>query len=141
MICTEKQYAITTEWLAKFKEALAVAIKRQPENEWAQKLEVNALKSQIAELEADLNHYDLLKSGEISVAKPHSLETLPTTLIETRITHGWSQSDLAAALNIELQQVQRYEASEYMEAGLAELIEVANVLNVHVNDLFETKVV
>ena len=139
MIYSEEQYGISTDQLAKFKEALVVATKRETEDDWARSLEIDALKSQIAELEADLAHYDLLKSGEIAVAKSHSLETLPSTLIQARIARGLSQSDLAEALGIEPQQVQRYEASEYIEASLDRLIKVANILNVHTAGLFETE--
>ena len=139
MIYSEEQYGISTDQLAKLKEALVAATKRETEDDWTRSLEIDALKSQIAELEADLTHYDLLKSGEITVAKSHSLETLPSTLIQARIAQGLSQSELAEALDIKPQQVQRYEASEYMGASLAELIEAANILNVHTAGLFETE--
>ena len=139
MIYSEEQYGLSTEQLAKFKEALVATTRLDAEEDWTRKLEIDALKSQIAELEADLIHYDLLKSGEIAVAKSHSLETLPSTLIQARIGRGLSQSDLANALGIEPQQIQRHEASEYMGASLAELIEAANVLNVHTAGFFETE--
>ena len=139
MIYSEEQYGISTDQLVKFKEALVAATKQETEGDWARSLEIDALKSQIAELEADLTHYDLLKSGEIAVAKSHSLEALPSTLIQARIAHGLSQSDLAEALDIEPQQVQRYEASEYIQASLDRLIKVANILNVHTAGLFETE--
>ena len=139
MIYSEEQYGISTDQLVKFKEALVAATKQETEGDWARSLEIDALKSQIAELEADLAHYDLLKSGEIAVAKSHSLEALPSTLIQARIAHGLSQSDLAEALDIEPQQVQRYEASEYMGASLAKLIEAANILKVHTAGLFEAE--
>ena len=140
MIYSDKQYGISADQLAKLKEALAVATRRDTEDDWTRNLEIDALKCQIAELEADLTHYELLKSEEITVAKPHSLESLPATLIQARIARGLSQSDLAKALGIELQQVQRYEASEYMGASLDSLINVASVLNVHTAGLFETEV-
>ncbi len=139
MIYSDKQYGISTDQLGKFQEALVVATKQETEDEWARKIEIDALRSQIAELEADLAHYDLLKSGEITLAKSHSLETLPSTLIQARIAQGLRQSDLAEALGIEPQQVQRYEASKYMGASLAELIEIANILNVHTAGLFEAE--
>ena len=139
MIYSDKQYGISTNQLGKFKEALLIATEQETEDKWARKIEIDALKNQIAELEAELVHYDLLKSGEITLAKSHSLETLPSTLIQARIARGLSQSDLAEALDIEPQQVQRYEASEYMGANLAEIIEAANILNVHTAGLFETE--
>ena len=139
MIYSEKQYGISTDQLAKLKDALAASKKRETEDEWARGLESDALKSQIAELESEIGHYDLLKSGEITLAKSHSLKTLPTTLIQARIAAGLSQADLADVLGTTPRQIQRYEASGYMEASLAELIEAADILNVHTDGLFETE--
>ena len=51
------------------------------------------------------------------------------------------QADLAAAVGLEPRQIQRYEASEYMGASLSRLIEVARILNVHAEGLFETSAV
>ena len=69
MIYSEEQYGISTDQLEKFKAALGAATTLETKDEWVGRLEIDALKSQIAELEADLTYYDLLKSGEIAVAK------------------------------------------------------------------------
>ena len=92
----------------------------------------DTLKSQIAELRADIKHYQMLKRGEITVAKAVSLEELPSVLVQARIISGMSQSDLARALGAKPQQVQRYEATDYMGASLAKLIEVSRILKVRV---------
>lgn len=129
MIHSDKQYNVSVDQLSKLKDALSAAIGQDTRDDWAHELEIDALKSQIAELEADIAYYQALKSGEITVAKSHSLESLPATLVQARIAHGMSQSDLADALGLRLQQVQRFEASEYMGASLGRLIQVANILN------------
>lgn len=138
MIHSDKQYSVSVDQLSKLKDALSAAIGRDTGNDWAHGLEVDALKSQIAELEADIAYYQALKSGEITVAKSHSLESLPATLVQARIAHGMSQSDLANALGLKLQQIQRFEASEYMGASLDRLIQVANILNIDTVGSFGT---
>ena len=139
MIYTDKQYGISSSMLTKLKAALAATEAQLPNEEWVQELEIEGLRSQIAEIEADIAHYKLLKAGEISFAKSFSLDALPSMLIQARIASGMSQSDLARSLGLKPQQVQRYEATEYMSASLARLMEVARLLNVHTIGLFETK--
>ena len=139
MIFSDKQYGISSGELAKLKGALTATETQLPSEEWVQELEIRGLKSQIAEIESDLAHYELLKAGEISFAKSFSLDALPSILIQARIAAGMSQSDLAKALGLKPQQVQRYETTEYMSASLARLIEVANLLDVHTAGQFDTK--
>ena len=141
MIHSDKQYIISRGKLNKLKNALAATEVLRKENEWVRELEINGLKSQIAEIEADIAYYDMLKAGEITPSKSFTLETLPTVLIHARIASGMGQADLATAVGLETQQIQRYEASEYMGASLSRLIEVARILNVHAEGLFETSAV
>lgn len=137
MIYSDKQHRISTDQLAKLRDALAATQARETEQAWLKALEVDAIKSQIATLEADLSHYSLLKSGEITFAKAHSLESLPSVLVEARIAAGMSQTDLAERLGMKPQQIQRYEASSYTGASLDRLIDVSKALNVHITGLFE----
>ena len=139
MIYSDKQYRISSGELTKLKNALAAAETQSSNEEWIRELEIEGLKSQIAEIEADITQYGLLKAGEISFAKSYSLDTLPGVLIQARIAAGMSQSDLARALGLKPQQVQRYETTEYMSASLSRLVEVANILNVHTTGLFDTE--
>ena len=141
MIYSDKQCIISRGELDKLKNALAATEALRKENEWVRKLEVNGLKSQIAEIETDIAYYDMLKAGEITPPKSFTLETLPGVLIQARIASGMGQADLAAAVGLEPRQIQRYEASEYMGASLSRLIEVARILNVHAEGLFETSAV
>ena len=138
MIYSDSQFDISANQVSKLKDALMAATEENTRDDWVCSLEINALKSQIAELEADLAHYQVLKSGEISVAKSHSLESLPATLVQARIARGMSQSDLAEELGLNLEQVQRYEESEYAGVNLGRLIEVANILNVYTAGSIET---
>src|SRR5688572_18092565 len=114
MIYTEKQHSVTKSELRKLKEALALAEIRQTDQAWLKQAEIDALKSQVADLEAELAEYDMLKSGQVSFSKAYALEELPHILVQARIASGMSQTDLAEKLNMKPQQVQRYEATNYM---------------------------
>ena len=139
MIYSDKQYGISRGELAKLKNALAATEAQPKEEEWLQELEIEGLKSQIAEIEADIAYYDMLKAGEITFAKSFSLDALPNVLIEARIASGMSQTDLAHKIGVQAQQIQRYEASNYMGASLARLIKISNALNVLTAGLFDTE--
>ena len=143
MIYSDKQYAITERELGKLLDALAALQFEEADipadQVWLRDSQVDAIKSQISTLEAELSHYDLLRAGEITFAKAHSLENLPSVLVQARIASGMSQADLAKRLGMKAQQIQRYEASGYSGASLDRLIKVCNELNVHISELFESE--
>ncbi len=138
MIYSDRQYNLSAGEIAKLKSALAATEAQPADDEWAQELEIEGLKSQIAELEVDIAHYDMLRGGEITFAKSFSLDALPGILIEARIASGKSQTDLAEEIGMQARQIQRYETTNYMGASLARLIEISKALNVHTAGLFET---
>jgi HTH-type transcriptional regulator/antitoxin HigA len=65
------------------------------------------------------------------------LEELPRVLVQARIASGMSQTDLAEKLGMKPQQVQRYEATDYMGASLGRLIEISKALSVKASESFE----
>ncbi len=137
MIYSDKQYSVSSAQLLKLRDALAAAIDRAPNQPWLKQAEIDALESQIADIEAEIAEYALLKSGQISFSKAYALEKLPRVLVQARIASGMSQTDLADKLNMKPQQVQRYEATDYMGASLARLIEVSRALGVKASGTFE----
>lgn len=137
MIYSDRQYSVSGAELAKLKQALVAAEGRRSDQPWLKKAETDALRSQIADIEAELAEYDLLKSGQVSFSKSYALEELPRVLVQARIAAGMSQTDLAEKLDMKPQQVQRYEATNYMGASLARLIEVSRTLGVKTSETFE----
>jgi HTH-type transcriptional regulator / antitoxin HigA len=137
MILSDKQYNVSKAELAKLKAALVTTENREIEQEWLRKAGLDALASQIEEIESELAEYDQLKSGQITFSKTYALEDLPRVLVQARIAAGMSQTDLAVRLGMKPQQVQRYEATNYMGASLARLIEVSRVLGVKASGTFE----
>ena len=137
MIYSDRQYQITRAELAKLEGALATVPAAKGAEDWVLKAQADALHSQIADLQAEMAEYDMLKLGKVAFAETCSLAELPRVLVQARIARGLSQTDLAERLKMRPQQVQRYEATNYMSASLARLIEVAGVLGVKVSKSFE----
>jgi len=96
------------------------------------KAEQEALRSQLADLRAEMRAYEALRSGKHAVVKLSSLDDLPRALIQARIAQGLTQKDLAQRLGLKEQQIQRYEATDYASARLARLIRVGRALHLKV---------
>lgn len=139
MILSDRQYSLTRAELAKLKHGLEAGPQGAKDTEdWVANLHGDALRSQIAEMEADLADYELLKSGKVSLTENASLSELPKALVQARIAQGLSQTDLAEKLKLKPQQIQRYEATGYMGASLARLIALADVLGVKISEAYES---
>lgn len=138
MICNERQYRITCKQI----ETLSAAISTLPAEKaigWLEKAQISALQSQVTDLEAQVTEYSLLKEGKIHYSVNSDLSSLPKVLIQARISKGLSQQEFADSLNISPQQVQRYEASNYMGASLARLIAVSKLLGVSITESWSGK--
>jgi HTH-type transcriptional regulator / antitoxin HigA len=136
MIFSDKQYAVSKAQIATLQSALAATELRVSDAEWLRQAEIDGLKSQMADIEAELAEYDLLKSGRASFSKSYALEELPRVLVQARIASEMSQTDLAEMLGMKPQQVQRYEATDYMGASLGRLIEISKALGVKASGSF-----
>ena len=93
----------------------------------------DALRSQLADLEAELREYETLRTGSFDFDQLETIAELPTVLIKARIARGYSQRDLADLLGLKEQQVQRYEATEYSSASLARIRDVVSALGVRID--------
>jgi len=133
MIYSEKQYTRTKHQLQDLMAARAHIAENSETSDWLKKAELSGLDFQIAKMKKEIEHFEKLKDDQISLSKSYSLQELPTLLVDARIAQNLSQTDLAHLLNVSPQQIQRYEASSYMGASLARLIEVANVLGIRIS--------
>lgn len=138
MIKNERQYRITKAQIEKFSDALAqlsTSVQSEPSvHPLLKKAEREAMESQIAELRAQLEEYEALKSGQHAVLELDSLEALPRALIKARIAAGLTQKDLAERLGLKEQQIQRYEETEYASANFARLVEVSRAIGIQVRE-------
>ena len=131
MIKNERQYKITKSQIARFTEALErVEASQHESRSRLNRLEADALRSQLDELKAEVARYEELQAAEAKPIQIHSLGELSNALIQARITAGLSQRDLAERMNLKEQQIQRYEATDYTSASLARLRQVAEALRV-----------
>lgn len=139
MIFSDRQLTVAKTERDKLRQALA-ATSPAPAVDvaWIKDMERDALASQIADLDVEISEYEMLKSGQVSFTERYSLGELPKLLVQARIAKGMSQTDLATELDMKPQQIQRYEATDYMGASLARLIAISKILDVKISESFST---
>lgn len=89
---------------------------------------INGLNMQISDIEDELAEYDRLKKGLETILTADSFDDIGKLVIKARIARGWSQADLARTLDMEPQQVQRYERDDWQKISLWRLQEVVEAL-------------
>ncbi|MHB1496774.1 MAG: helix-turn-helix domain-containing protein [Acidimicrobiales bacterium] len=136
MIATEVQYRATVNHLRQFEEALRNLKAKYPAATRTKRaqLEIDAVQAQADDLSAEIDEYERLRSGEVEVLQGKSLVDLATLLVKARVARGWTQRQLAEALGIAEQQVQRYEATGYRSASLARISDVADALSLTITE-------
>ena len=143
MIKNDRQYRITKAQSGKFAEAIR-EMKASPKSEihpLLRKAQIDAMESQLGDLQREIEEYETLRSGRRKVAMLDSLEKLSTTLIQSRIAAGLSQAELASRLGVKPQQIQRYEATDYRSASLERINEIMRVLGVKLRHPVELRLV
>ena len=131
MITNERQYLITKAEVRRFEQALAKTAERNKNLHPAlRKAAREGLESQLQELREQLEEYEALRAGTQTTFVFDSLTSLPEGLIKARIARGLTQKQLAESLNLQEQQIQRYEATLYEGAALERIEAVAKVLGI-----------
>jgi transcriptional regulator with XRE-family HTH domain len=137
MIKNDRQYKLARAQVERFANALE-ELRKAPESPdedpRIRDLQLRAIQGQIDDLKAQLNEYELLRSGKTERISVESLADLPYALIKARIASGMSQRELATRVGIKEQQIQRYEATDYAAASLTRLREVAEALDVQMRN-------
>lgn len=137
MIANERQYRTAKAERKRFEEALAAHDAAERDAEVDPRIHQamrDATVSEISELCSQLDRYDDLRAGRIGHRVMDSLREFPIALIEARISAHLTQRDLADALGIPEQQVQRWEANTYHGVGLDRLQEIADVLQLEIHE-------
>ncbi len=137
MIKNDRQYRITKAAAEKFRHSIDEMESHKDStpsdiDPVIERAQLDALKSQLHELQVQLREYEELSAGKVGVLELRSLADLPIALVQARIAEGLSQKDLADRLGLKEQQVQRYEATNYQRASLSRLLEIADALGIHV---------
>lgn len=84
----------------------------------------DAAASEALELRAQLQHYEDLLAGRLRVGYAATADELPQLLVEARIASGWSQREVAARLDVDEEQVERWETDGY-DGASAEIVQRA----------------
>ena len=129
MITNERQYRMTKNEMERFQQAISLADTQNKDlHPKMRKALRSGLESQFEELREEVAEYDALRDGKVTTLEFDSLSSVPIGLIKARIAKGLTQKELASALQLKEQQIQRYEATLYEGAGLARIQAVADVL-------------
>ena len=132
MIKNERQYRITKAQASRFRQTLEDLQRRAAEppdlHRRIARAQEDAVQSQLADLEQELREYESLKAGGFELEELHAIDGVATALIKARIARGLSHKDLAERLGLKEQQIQRYEATDYVSASLGRIRDVANAI-------------
>ena len=139
MITNEVQYRATKAHLEQFNQAAANLAAQEGKSTRLRQLELDAVNAQADDLRAEIADYEQLRSGQVSTFTAGTLAELATVLVKARVARGWTQRQLADALGMAEQQIQRYEANEYRSTSLARLCDIADTLGVQVEQRAELK--
>ena len=134
MIANDRQYQQTRKKTTELERLLAAVHDGTAGDDGFRDLQADAVQSQLDDLRVELAEYDELRSGAMTTFESPTLSGLADALIKARIARGWTQANLADALGVAEQQVQRYEVSRYAGASLARLGDVATALNATVSE-------
>lgn len=137
MITNERQYRIAKSEARKFEQSIAAARETEPSPDVHPRLHsamIEALESELEILREHVDRYEALKGGRVKTRELHSLRDVPVLLIEGRIAAGLTQRRLAGRLGLPEQQVQRYEATMYSGVSLDRLQEVADALELEIEE-------
>jgi HTH-type transcriptional regulator/antitoxin HigA len=91
-----------------------------------------ALQSQLESLKEVAAEYQALRAGTLRRQRLESFGELPDALISGRIAAGLTQRQLADRLGLNVQQIRRYEATEYRSASMGRVSEVAAALGLRI---------
>lgn len=134
MIKNNKQYKKTKELMLEFKKALESLESRVNTIEDKEDYEYtyNSYQYQYSQLKEEAVEYENIRNNQTKVLVDKSIDNLYEVLIQARIAKGWSQTDLAKELDLNPQQIQRYEASNYEGVSLWKVLDILDALELKV---------
>jgi HTH-type transcriptional regulator/antitoxin HigA len=136
MITNERQYAIAKAQAERFKDALAKPdAQGKKVHPKVQKAMREGLRSQLQDLETEIAEFERLRDGKVTTIVVNSIVDIALALVQARIARNWTQKELAEKLNLPEQQIQRYESTRYKGVAVERLQEVADALNVRVQEV------
>lgn len=133
MIKNQKQAAMVKKEIVGTVDLLADMdkISKEQKLDLKQQLQYAVLKSRIEELNLEIDEYDHLTSTNLASLEIKTND-LQKAIVSFRIASGLTQKDLADKLEIQEQQIQRYEQNDYLTASFERIIQVLQTLEVEV---------
>jgi HTH-type transcriptional regulator/antitoxin HigA len=130
MIKTDAQRARTVAQIEGFRRALdqEVAGDRSGKRSVAIR---GSYEGMIRQLEEEVQEYDRLKAGSVSIPPLERLDEIAPFIVRLRIAKGVSQTELASRLGVSKQVVSRNEDDDYQGVGLERLQSILDALGVH----------
>jgi len=130
MIKNERQLAVTKTKIEVLRQALAdLPSHREDLADPLKAAQKDALESQLADLREEVRDYEALLSGSTRILRKRPLSELSQALIEARVASGLTQKQLAERLEMKEQQIQRYEATDYISASHGRILDVVEALD------------
>lgn len=127
MIKNERQLTVTRQQRDRLAQALAALGDRRA-GDVLQGARIDALRADIARLDAEIARFREAASGQVDFAAIGHVATVGDDLISARIAVGLTQEELAVRVGSKAQQIQRYERDHYMKASLRTLTRVASAI-------------
>jgi hypothetical protein len=130
MIKNERQLAVTKTKIEVLRQALAdLPSQREDLADPLKAAQKDALESQLVDLREEVRDYEALLSGSTRILRKRPLAELSQALIEARVASGLTQKQLAERLEMKEQQIQRYEATDYISASHGRILDVVDALD------------
>lgn len=130
MIKNQKQAALARKEIENLRKILSEA--NLSTSNFAERLQNSVYEGQLNDLLSELEEYERLTSNDLDSLELKT-EDLPKSIISFRIASGLTQKDLAEKLEIQEQQIQRYEQTDYLTASFERIIQILRVLEVEVS--------
>ncbi|MBC6477919.1 MAG: helix-turn-helix transcriptional regulator [Hormoscilla sp. GM7CHS1pb] len=135
MIKNDRQYRISKDWVEKFEQAIASLEHRQQQQTWSKLLQ-ESYESHIAALRSEIAEYETLKAhsdNKFAFGRTNfTVDKIAQFLIKARIAAKISPAELASLAQIPVEKITEYERNNYESASFLEVIEVAEVLGVNI---------
>jgi len=134
MIKNQKQAAIVRKEINELRALLIEMEAKSAEQklDFKQQLQYNVWQGRIADLRLEIEEYEHLTSDDLQILKVNS-DNLQKAIVSFRIASGMTQKDIADKLEIQEQQIQRYEQNDYLTASFERIIQILHTLEVEVS--------
>ena len=133
MIKNQKQGALVKKEIADLLDLIAdmERISIETKLDLKQQFQLDIFKSRVEEMNTELSEYESLISEDLQILEI-TTNDLQKAIISFRIASGLTQKDIAKKLEIQEQQIQRYEQNNYLTASFERIIQILQTLEVEV---------